>query len=92
MDESTRNGRLAELLGHPVQISLHCGCTKVSAGPVEYFIKLLGPKATIASAESRMICETCRQRPRAVLAWEWAAHPIRRHGAGKPPPEWCTID
>jgi len=91
MNESTRTGPLADLREHPVEITLYCACTKVASGPIEFYLRKLGPDATIATIERRMICKTCKERPRALLNWEWASHPTRRHGAGEPLPAWCTI-
>jgi len=91
MNESTRTGPLADLLEHPVEITLHCACSKVASGPIEFYLRKLGPDATIATIEGRMLCHVCRQRPRAVLQWQWASAPCRRRGVGKPLPDWCTI-
>jgi hypothetical protein len=91
MDESTRNGPLAELTNYPVEITLLCGCTSVKSGHVSLLIEKLGPQATIAEAERRMKCQTCGKRPRVVLGWQWGFHPTRRRKEVPPLPGWCKI-
>lgn len=84
-EDNWRDHTFAEMSGYPVDITLSCGCTKVSNGPPAYFLSRLGVNATPRDAAARMICHVCQQRPRLSISRSWSV--------GDPPelPDWMGL-
>jgi hypothetical protein len=60
------------MLGHPVEVTLYCACTRVIVARPGYFISRLGEHSTPRDAERRMRCRTCRERPTLKLSRCWS--------------------
>lgn len=87
-----KDHRFAEMIGHLVEISVSCGCTKVSVCRPRYFIDQLGKDATPRDAERRMKCRTCKQRAVLTLGRQWAVDEGRDGRVDPPPlPEWMGL-
>lgn len=81
---------LSDLIGHKVEISLSCGCTRVLIVKPGFAVARLGPGATLADIEAKS-CRTCKQNFRPRLALEWAVSGGRDRRPDPPPlPEWAT--
>lgn len=92
MDESWKHHPVAELEGHPVNIAILCDCTRVLTREPAYFVELMGPTVTIAEAERRMICGTCKQRARLSVDLEWSVSGGRDTRVNPPPlPAWVPL-
>lgn len=86
---SWKANRIAELVGHCIELRIECACTKVVTAPPEYALNRIGPDATIEDAERRMKCRACGQRPTIWLKLEWGVSGGRdRRVDAAPLPEW----
>jgi hypothetical protein len=87
-----KSNRIAELVGHPVEFHLHCGCKGLRVVRAEWFISHLGQAATVELAERRMICRLCKQRPRFEMKLQWSVSGGRDRRPNPPPlPEWARF-
>lgn len=83
---------VAHLIGHPAEISIECGCTAVRVVSPAWLIERLGLEATIESAEERLICNTCKQRPRVTARGQWSVTGGRdRRVDPEPMPGWVDL-
>jgi hypothetical protein len=88
MDDA-KDQPVSDLLGHQLEISTTCACTKVTVFSPEYLIERLGAGVTLRIAESRLKCRACGKRPKLHVALGWAVsegRDMRRDPA--PLPEW----
>lgn len=85
-----RDGLLAQLIGHPVEIGMQCGCKGYRVVRVEWVIERVGLGATLAEAERRLICRKCGERPRLELGLQWGVGEGRDRRPNPPPlPIWA---
>lgn len=85
-EDNWRDHTFAEMSGYPVEITLSCGCVKISVGPPAYFMSRLGDHATPRDAARRMRCHVCKQRPKLSISRIWSL--------GEPPelPAWTGLE
>lgn len=84
--------RIADMLDHPAEIVISCGCTAVKVGKPEWFIERFGPGATIELAERRMRCPKCKQRPKLKPKGVWGVCGGRDRRENPPPmPGWVDL-
>jgi hypothetical protein len=83
---------IAHLIGHPVSLSIYCGCTRVVSVSPQWVIERLGLSATIEVAERRLICGTCKERPKVRAKGDWAVTGGRDRRVDPPPmPKWVDL-
>lgn len=89
MPEEWKTHPVTEIDEHHIEFDGTCGCTKVSVVRAAYFVQRFGAAATVAEAERRMRCRTCRQRPTFVMSLQWAVVGGRdRRREPAPLPDW----
>lgn len=82
---------LATLIGHELEISTACACTKVTVFSPEYLIERMGPGVTLRTAASRLKCRVCGQRPILSVSLGWAVSGGRDMRVDPPAlPEWAV--
>jgi hypothetical protein len=83
---------IAHLIGHPVEVSIRCGCTVVRVVSPGWLIDRLGMDATVEDAERRLVCNTCKQRPSLSAKGTWSVTGGRdRRVDPEPIPEWVDL-
>lgn len=83
---------IAHLIGHPAEVTIQCGCTRVIVVKPRWLIERLGLEATIEDGERVMICSKCAQRPRLVVKGEYAVTGGRDSRQDRPPmPGWVDL-
>jgi hypothetical protein len=83
---------VAHLIGHPAHILIECGCTRVQTVPPSWLIERFGLEATMERAAARMICRTCKQRPRLKAQGEWGVTGGRDMRVDPAPmPDWVDL-
>ncbi len=84
--------RIADLLEHPALITIQCDCTRVIDARPQWFLSRLGPEATVEDAERRLICNTCKKRPRLTPRGEHGVTGGRDRRVNPPPmPSWVSL-
>lgn len=84
--------RIADLLGHPAEVGIQCGCTRVITVLPGWLLEKLGPDATIEDGERRLVCRTCKERPRLSPKGTYAVTGGRDRRVDPPPmPGWVIL-
>lgn len=82
---------LAELIGHHLEIATRCKCTRVVVFSPESLVQKLGQAVTLRSAAARLICRTCRERPRLLVSRDYPTSEGRDRRVNPAPlPEWVV--
>jgi hypothetical protein len=63
---------LTDLIGHHLEISTRCRCTKVAVFSPEYLVGLRKPVLTLREAAARLKCSTCHHRPTLTVQRDYA--------------------
>lgn len=83
---------IAEMIGHEIDITVSCGCTRVISVNAAWLIDKLGRDATLRMGEAKMRCRTCKQRPKLTVEHTWATAPIRDKRRDPAPLPWWVVE
>ncbi|MBO9624184.1 MAG: hypothetical protein J7500_15860 [Sphingomonas sp.] len=84
--------RIADMLDHPAEVVILCGCVSVKVARPGWLLVRLGPEATIEDGERRLICRKCGQRPTLKPKGIWNVTGGRDRRVDPPPmPDWVDL-